>query len=259
MLRREWSPRRWLCGSLGRLVLRGIGPPLELGLGHLRPARVDPVRHDARDEVAGADRIVVARDHEVGLVGVRVRVDEPDHRHAETARLAYRELLLLQVDDEHRVRLALHVRDTTKVRLELLELGGHGDALLRRKQLELALGLEAAQIVQVRDPVGDRPPVREQPAEPAVVHVRHADAPCVLRDRVLRLLLRADEEHRAAALRDVPAEGICLLEELLRLLQIDDVDAAALGKDVAAHLRVPAARLVAEVNAGLQQLPHRYD
>ena len=41
----------------------------------------------------------------------------------------------------------------------------------------------------------------------------------------------------------------------LGLEQVDDVDAAALAVDEAAHLRVPAARLVAEVHTGLQQLP----
>ena len=40
------------------------------------------------------------------------------------------------------------------------------------------------------------------------------------------------------------------------LLQVDDVDAVALGEDELAHLRVPAAGLVAEVDAGLQQLLH---
>ena len=43
-----------------------------------------------------------------------------------------------------------------------------------------------------------------------------------------------------------------LLEQRLRLGEIDDVDAAALGEDESLHLRIPATGLVAEVNAGLQ-------
>ena len=50
-----------------------------------------------------------------------------------------------------------------------------------------------------------------------------------------------------------------LLEQRLGLLQVDDVDAAPLGEDVAAHLRVPAPRLVAEVHSGLQELAHADD
>ena len=74
----------------------------------------------------------------------------------------------------------------------------------------------------------------------------------VLGDRLARLLLGADEQHAAAAGADAPGEVVRLLDQADRLLQVDDVDAAALGEDVAAHLRVPAARLVAEVDSGLQ-------
>jgi hypothetical protein len=174
----------------------------------------------------------------------------------EPPRLANGELLLAQVDDEDGVRLLAHVGDAAEVRVELLELALHRDALLRREQVELPFLAQAAQFVQVLDPLGDRAPVREQAAEPAVVHVRHSGALGLLLDRVLGLLLRADEEHGAAALREVADEGLRLLEALERLLEVDDVDAAALAEDVAAHLRVPASRLVTEMDSGLQELSH---
>src|SRR4029078_11675456 len=72
-------------------------------------------------------------------------------------------------------------------------------------------------------------------------------------------LLRADEEHRPVPLSEVPRERGRLLEELLRLLEVDDVDPAALAEDEAAHLGSPASSLVAEVNPGLQELSHGYD
>ena len=233
--------RRSRCRCRGHLLRR-----------HLALAGGDAVGDRLHDQAARADRVVVARDDVVGLVGIAVRVDERDDRHAEPARLAHGELLLLQVDDEDGVRLPLQVGDAAEVRLELLELLEHRDPLLRGQQLELALALQAAQLVQVRDPVGDRPPVRQQAAEPAVRDVRHADAARLLGDGVLRLLLRADEEDRAAALCEVAREVVRLLEQLGGLRQIDDVDAAALGEDEALHLRVPATGLVAEVDAGLQ-------
>jgi hypothetical protein len=208
------------------------------------------------DQRARADGVVVARDHEVGLVGVAVRVDERDHRQAEPPGLAHGQLLLPQVDDEDGVRLLAHVRHAAEVRLELLELALHRDPLLGRKQVELALVAEAAQLVQVLDPLGDRAPVRQQAAEPAVVDERHARALGLLLDRVLRLLLRADEQDGAPALAEVADEALRLLDALEGLLEVDDVDAAALAEDETAHLRVPAARLVAEVDPGLQQLSH---
>ena len=119
-----------------------------------------------------------------------------------------------------------HVGDAAEVRLELLELAGHRDALLRRQQLHLALVAQPPHLVQPLDPVGHRPPVREQAAEPAVVDVRHADALRLALDGVLRLLLRADEEDGAVALGEVADELRRLVEALARLRQVDDVDAA---------------------------------
>ena len=166
--------------------------------------------------------------------------------------LAHGERFLLEVDDEDGVWLTLHVGDATEVGLELLELGLHRDALLGREQRELPVVLEPAEIVQVGDAILDRAPVREQPAEPAIGDERHPDTGCLGANGVLGLLLRADEQDRAATLGDVAREVVRFLDELLRLLQVDDVDAAALREDETLHLRVPATCLMAEVNSSLQ-------
>src|SRR3954452_5759360 len=42
-------------------------------------------------------------------------------------------------------------------------------------------------------------------------------------------------------------------------MEIDDVDPVALTEDVTLHLRVPTPGLVAEMDAGLQQLLHSHD
>jgi len=98
--------------------------------------------------------------------------------------------------------------------------------------------------------------VREHAAEPTLVDIRHADPLGLLLDRFLSLLLGAHEKHRAAV-------GDGLLDELVRpvdvgqrLLQVDDVDAVAFGKDEPLHLRVPPPGLVPEVDAAFEQLAH---
>src|SRR5918996_459458 len=166
--------------------------------GDLRLPGLDGFRDHADDETAGTDRVVVARDDVVGVVGIAVRVHERDDRQPEPARLPHGELLLAQVDDEDRVGKRLHVGDAAEVRLELLGLAEHGDALLGGEQLELALGLEPPQLVQALDALRDRAPVGQEPAEPAVVHVRHADPRRLLGDGILALLLRPDEQDGAA-------------------------------------------------------------
>jgi hypothetical protein len=130
---------------------------------------------------------------------------------------------------------------------------------LRRQELQLAVLSQPAQLVQPLDAGGDRSPVREQAPEPAVIHVRHADARRLLLDGVLCLLLRADEQNRAAPLREVARERRSLLEQGKCLLEIDDVDPTALVEDEALHLRVPAAGLVAEMDPGLEEFSHGND
>ena len=158
------------------------------------------------DEAAGADRVVVPRDDVVGVVRVAVRVDEADDRDPQPARLANAPAAPCAGRHEDGVGEPLHVGHAAEVDLELLELGRASRCAPSREQLELALVAEAAQLVQALDALRDRAPVGEQAAEPAVVHVGHPDAGRLARDRVLRLLLRADEQDGAATLGDVAHE-----------------------------------------------------
>jgi hypothetical protein len=129
--------------------------------------------------------------------------------------------------------------------------GFEGVSRTRRQSPGRAASLE---VVQAPDARRHRLVVGQQAAEPAVVDVRHAGGLGDRLDPVAGLLLGADEQHRPAAVGDLGGEALGLLEQSLRLEQIDDVDAGALAVDETAHLRVPAARLVAKMDAGLQQL-----
>ena len=169
-------------------------------------------------------------------------------------RLAHCDLLDLEVDDEDRVGSALHVLHATEVRLELREVGERAETLTRRQQRELALSLPALKVVQALDALVDRLEVGQQTAEPAVVDVRHPSALGSVLDGVAGLLLGADEQHDPAAVRDLRDEVLCLTQQRLGPQEVDYVDPIALAVDVAAHLGVPAARLMPEVNSGLQQL-----
>ena len=144
--------------------------------------------------------------------------------------------------------------DAAEVRAQLGQVGLGRQALARGQQRELALGLVALEVVQALDALADRLEVRQQAAEPAVVDVRHAGGLGGVLDGVAGLLLRADEEDGAAAVGQRRGELLGVLEQRLRAQEVDDVDAAALAVDEAAHLRVPASGLVAEVDAGLQEL-----
>ena len=153
-----------LLGFLARALLLGAEHGVALG---------DDLADRLRDQGAGADRVVVAGDHEVDAVGVAVGVDEADDRDAQALRLFDGDHLGLEVDHEHRVGHALHVLDAAEVRPQLREVGLGGHALARGQQRELALGLVAFEVVQAADALVDRLEVGQQAAEPAVVDVRH--------------------------------------------------------------------------------------
>ncbi len=97
-----------------------------------------------------------------------------------------------------------------------------------------------------------RGPIGERAAQPAVVRVVHSAALRFLGDGFLRLALGPHKQNRAALRGDFHHEARGFAEHLQSLLQIDNVNAIALPEDIFLHFRVPTARLVAEVNAGLQ-------
>ena len=127
-----------------RAPLLGLAARALLLLAEERLALLHDVADRVGDERARADRVVVAGDDEVDAVRVAVRVDQADDRDAQALRLADRDHLGLEVDDEHRVRRALHVLHAAEVRAQLREVGLRGQPLARRQQLELALASRSA-------------------------------------------------------------------------------------------------------------------
>ena len=67
------------------------------------------------------------------------------------------------------------------------------------------------------------------------------------------MTLHVDEEDVTTLGGEFTDEFVGLFEQGDGLLEIENVDAVALGEDVRLHLRVPAVLLVTEVNAGLQE------
>src|SRR6185312_14737091 len=109
------------------------------------------------------------------------------------------------------------------------------------------------------EPLVDGLEVGEHAAQPALVDVGHADPLRLLGDGLLRLPLGADEHDRTAVRDRLLDELVGVVDVPERLLQVDDVDAVALGEDESLHLGVPAAGLVPEVDAAVEQLLHADD
>ena len=128
---------------------------------------------------------------------------------------------------------------------------------LLRQHFERAVLLHLLKRLEAVDTALDRLEVRHHAAEPTLVDIEHIRTQSLLTDCLLRLLLRTDEEDGLALLRNAAEEVVRLVHLAHRLLQVDDVDAVALREDVTCHLRIPAARLMPEVDTCLQKLLHR--
>src|SRR6266545_7240975 len=119
------------CAGRGRAAVAALA-------GGDEPALVDRVGDDATHQRPRPDGVVVAGNHVLDDVGIAVGVDHCDHRDAELVGLGDRDVLLLRVQDEHRLGQLLHVPDALEVALELLELAGDDQRFLLGHGVELA-------------------------------------------------------------------------------------------------------------------------
>src|SRR4051812_22387974 len=257
------------CAVTSAMSVSSVGGPLSAGAGAgvdggvvallllatslvvlttLQPfdARVGDAR---RNEPNGPDGVVVARNDEVDLIRIAVGVGDGDERHIELARLAHRDLLLVRVDHEHRVRERAHALQAAQVLLQPLALLLEARHFLLGKLLVGAVVLHALERAQAVEPLLDGAEVGEGAAQPAVGHEVHLRALRLFDDDVLRLALGPHEEDVAAATDRLHDEIVGPLEHAGGLVEVDDVDAVAGAVDEAPHLGVPALGLVPEVHA----------
>ena len=169
-------------------------------------------------------------------------------------------MLLVGVHDPDGTGDLGHEADTTEGALELVALTAQAEQLtLGHAAGGDVVEVDLLELLEPLQPLVDGLEVGEHAAEPALVHVRHADALRLLSDGFLCLLLRADEQDAAAVGDGLLDELVGVVQVTESLVQIDDVDAVAVGEDEPLHLRVPPAGLVSEVDARLQQLAHGDD
>ncbi len=110
-----------------------------------------------------------------------------------------------------RLGQSLHLFDPGEQAIEPSQLLGELACLLLREALEVAGLLAALELLEPLEPGLDRPEVGEHAAEPALIDVILASALRLGLDRLLRLLLRADEEHGAAVGGEVADERVGLV------------------------------------------------
>src|SRR5215203_3385892 len=214
------------------------------------------VRDARREQPDGPDGVVVTRNREVDQLRIAVRVDDRDHRDPQLVGFGDGDVFLLRVDHEERVRQLAHVADPLEVLRHLLPLALQPQLLLLGQRAVL-VGEPRLDLLQTLDRGAERDEVGQRAAEPAVGDGKLTGPPRFLGDGLLGLPLGADEQDPLAFTGEPLYELSDLVEQLERLLQVDDVDSVTLAEDIRLHLRVPTPGLVPEVDASLQQLLHR--
>ena len=170
------------------------------------------------------------------------------------------QVLLVGVNDPHGRGNLGHVADTAERTLELFLLTAHHEEfLLGAARSCHIVEVNELQLLETGDTLGDCLEVGQHAAEPALVHVGHANALSLLLDGRLSLLLRANEKDVATMSNGLLDEVVGLVDVINGLLEIDDVDRVTIGEDVTLHLRVPAAGLMPEVDTSFKQLAHGND
>src|SRR5690606_14799214 len=101
--------------------------------------------------------------------------------------------------------------------------------------------------------------VGEHTPEPTLVDVGHAAPFGFLADGLLRLLFGPYQQQGAVVLRQLFDVLVGLFDLSYGFLEINDVNAIALRKDIRSHFWIPAAGLMSEVHSRLQELLHGND
>ncbi len=101
--------------------------------------------------------------------------------------------------------------------------------------------------------------VSKHPTDIALDDIRLARVHSLLGYGQLGLLFGADEKNLASGFGHSSDKLSSPLEKIERLVEVDDVDAGPLGEHILFHLRVPPARLVPEVDPGLQKFSDAYN
>ena len=152
------------------------------------------------------------------------------------------------VHDVYGRRQPSHVLHAREVLLELEPFAIEQQAFLLRIELKGVLLLATLKFFQAPDLLAYGLEVREHTAQPALGNEERSAALSVLLDDRAKLSLGANEEHPLAAKNHPPDNALRGLEAVQGLAQIDDVDAVFFREDELAHLRIPTASLVPEMD-----------
>jgi hypothetical protein len=151
---------------------------------------------------------------------------------------------------------AVHIFDAGQVLVQVLAFALQPHDFFLRAPAPIARFRHRVQFLQTFDGFLNGGHIRQQPAQPALVHIELGAANGFLGNGFLRLALGAHEQNNLALRCHIAYIPHGVFEQLQSLLQVNDINTIAFAKDVFFHLWIPALGLVPEMNACFEQFLH---
>ena len=197
--------------------------------------------------------IVVGRDYEIHIVGVRVGINNSEHGDTQTVSLAHCDVLLHHVNHEEGSGQTVEVGDRTEVLLQLGTLTADLQNLALAEVAVCTVSCELVDVGHLLHCLADSGEVGEHTTGPALDYVRHVHRCCLLSHALLSLLLSSYKQNLLAALGHLLQCLSSVVDLGHSLVEVDDMNAVALHEDVGSHGGVPLSLEVTKVTASLQQ------
>ena len=212
----------------------------------------DCVGDDLGQQGDRANSVVVAGNRILEVLGIGVCVENSDHWNAQLFGLVDGEVLAQWINHPDCAGSLLQVTNPTQRLLQLGQLTFLQQEFFLGETLSSVLVVDLFEFFHATQTLGHGLEVGEKTTQPPLVDIGLAHACCLLGNRLLGLFLCADKQNGATVGDRLFNEVVGLIDERERLLQIDDVDSAALGKDKTLDFRIPATGLVAKVHTTIE-------
>jgi len=163
-------------------------------------------------------------------------------------------MFVTDVDDEQGCGDPSQLGDTTQYFFLLILLAGERKAFLLGDAVESAVVQHFLYALHLLDALADSIEVGEHTTQPAFGDERHVYFGGALGDDLFSLFLGTDKHDLLSALGDLLHGRGRFLEALGGLVEVDDMDAFFLSKDIRQHFGVPLLTQVTEMYTGFKEL-----
>ncbi len=217
----------------------------------------DSISDLANQQLDGADGVIIGGDHIINHTGIAVGVNQCNHRDSLQVGFMHGSVFAHGINNKNQVRNTFEGAHTREAGLKFLDAASDEQTFFFGQSVNITGFDHFFESIKFRNTNQHGRPVGQHTAQPAFGHVGHAAADGFFSDGFLCLAFGADEHDHAALGDSVTNQVVGAIQKLDSLLQVNNMDAVALGENIGAHQRIPFVGAVTEMNTTFQQGFHR--